>query len=90
MINLVNDTIDSDDINSLVEWIQTNPRLTKGDQTLKFERAWSEFMGVKHSIYVNSGSSANLGIISSIKQSMNLRNNKVIVARVLVLSMTIK
>ena len=82
MINLVNDTIDSDDINTLVEWIQTNPRLTKGEQTLKFERAWSEFMGVKHSIYVNSGSSANLGIISSIKQSMDLRNNKVVVPAV--------
>ena len=82
MINLVNDTIDANDIDSLVEWIKTNPRLTKGEQTLNFERAWSEFLGVKHSVYVNSGSSANLGIISAIKQSVNLRNDKVVVPAV--------
>ena len=82
MIKLVEDTIDSGDIDVLIDWLKTNPRLTKGNMTLQFEDAWSKFLGVKHSIYVNSGSSANLGIISAIKQSKLLKNNKVIVPAV--------
>lgn len=81
-ITLVNDTIDTKDIDSLIDWLRTNPQLTKGEETLAFEDAWSKFLGVKHSIFVNSGSSANLGMISAIKQSIGLRNNKVVVPAV--------
>ena len=82
MIKLVEDTIDLNDINILVRWLKTNPRLTKGNLTVEFENSWSNFLGVKHSIYVNSGSSANLGIISALKQSRTLKNNKVVVPAV--------
>jgi len=82
MIKLVEDTIDSNDIDMLIRWLKTNPRLTKGEITPLFEDAWSKFLGVKHSIYVNSGSSANLGIISALKQSKKLKNNKIIVPAV--------
>jgi CDP-6-deoxy-D-xylo-4-hexulose-3-dehydrase len=67
MINLVKDTIDNKDISDLIEWLKTNQRLTKGDLTDEFERQWSEWLGVKHSIYVNSGSSANLAIFTALK-----------------------
>jgi CDP-6-deoxy-D-xylo-4-hexulose-3-dehydrase len=60
MIDLVKDTIDNEDVNDLIEWLKTNPRLTKGELTKEFEQKWSDWMGVKYSIYVNSGSSANL------------------------------
>ena len=50
-IPLVKNTIDNTDIDKLISWLQTYPRLTKGDLTLEFERLWSEFMGVKHSIW---------------------------------------
>ena len=82
MIKLVEDTIDLNDINILVRWLKTNPRLTKGNLTVEFENSWSNFLGVKHSIYVNSGSSANLGIISALKQSRTLKNNRVVVPAV--------
>ena len=82
MIKLVEDTIDLNDINILVRWLKTNPRLTKGNLTVEFENSWSNFLGVKHSIYVNSGSSANLGIISALKQSRILKNNRVVVPAV--------
>lgn len=36
-IKLVKDTIDFDDINKLIEWLKTNPRLTKGELTTTFE-----------------------------------------------------
>ena len=60
MIKLVNDTIDNNDIDKLIEWLQTYPRLTKGELTIKFEEKWSNWLGVKHSVFCNSGSSANL------------------------------
>lgn len=59
-IPLIKNTISDDEIDHLIEWLKTYPRLTKGELTLQFEKDWSEFLGVEHSIFVNSGSSANL------------------------------
>lgn len=77
-INLVKDTIDKDDINSLISWLSTNPRLTKGTQTIEFEQAWSNWLGCKYSVFVNSGSSANLAIFYGLILSGRLKNNKVV------------
>ena len=38
MIRLVEDTIDNNDIDNLVSWLQTYPRLTKGHLTVEFEQ----------------------------------------------------
>ena len=46
-IPLVKNTIDNKDIDSLIEWLKTYPRLTKGNLTIEFEKLWSEFLGVK-------------------------------------------
>ena len=35
-------------------------KLTMGERTRRFEAAWAEYVGVKHAVMVNSGSSANL------------------------------
>lgn len=77
-ITLVRDTIDKKDIENLIEWLKTNPRLTKGTKTLEFEHAWSQWVGCKYSVFVNSGSSANLAIFYSLILSGKLRNNKVV------------
>ena len=81
-ITLVKDTIDLNDINKLIDWLKTNPRLTKGDLTIEFEKKWSEWLGVKYSVFVNSGSSANLAAIYSLILSGKLKNNKIIVPAV--------
>ena len=81
-ISLVKDTINADDISKLITWLQTNPRLTKGDLTIELEKMWSEWLGVKYSVYVNSGSSANLAAIYSLILSGRLNNNKIIVPAV--------
>ena len=81
-INLVKDTIDIDDVKRLITWLETNPRLTKGDLTLEFEKKWSEWLGVKYSVFVNSGSSANLAAIYSLLLSGKLKNNKIVVPAV--------
>ncbi|MBC8421965.1 MAG: DegT/DnrJ/EryC1/StrS aminotransferase family protein [Pelagibacteraceae bacterium] len=79
MISLVKDTIGNTDIDRLVEWLKTYPRLTKGSVTLEFEEKFSNWLGRKHSVFVNSGSSANLLVLSALQQGDYLRNNKIVV-----------
>lgn len=78
-IPLVRDTIDTNDIKRLISWLETEPRLTKGEQTLKFEKKWSKWLGVKYSVFLNSGSSANLAMMYSLVLSGRLRNKKIVV-----------
>jgi len=78
-IDLVQDTIDNQDIESLISWLSTYPRLTKGPMTLQFEQNWSEWIGCKYSVFVNSGSSANLLMIYALKVLNLLKNDKICV-----------
>lgn len=79
MIRLVEDTIDNKDIDNLIEWLKTYPRLTKGQITLEFEQKWSNWIGCKHSLFVNSGSSANLIVLAALKYGKFLSNNKIVI-----------
>mgnify|MGYP003653687126 CR=1 FL=1 len=79
MIPLVKDTIDNKDIDRLVDWLKTYPRLSKGPVTLEFEEKYSNWLGTKYSVFVNSGSSANLLMLSTLKQGNYLKNNKIVV-----------
>jgi CDP-4-dehydro-6-deoxyglucose reductase, E1 len=83
MISLVHETIDHDDIDQLIEWLQTYPRLTKGPITLDFESEWAKYIGTRHAINVNSGSSAILLVLSALIQLGRLhRNDNIIVPAV--------
>jgi len=77
-ISLVKDTINKEDLKSLCAWLRRGPRLTKGELTAEFEKKWSRWLGVKSSIFVNSGSSANFLIFYAMILSKKLRNKKVI------------
>ena len=66
MISLVKDTINNKDIDKLIDWLKTYPRLTKGKVTLELEEKWSKWLGTKYSVFCNSGSSANLLAITSL------------------------
>ena len=79
MIKLVNDTIDSEDITKLIEWLQTSPQLSKGPQTIEFERLFAATVSSKHAIFVNSGSAAILLTLWTLWESGRMRNNKVVV-----------
>lgn len=81
-IPLTRDTIDKKDIDNLIEWLKTYPRLTKGDLTIQLEEKWSKFLGRKYSVFLNSGSSANLAMVYSLLQTNLLKNKKVIVPAV--------
>ena len=60
MIKLAESTNDNHDLDALSEWISGYPRLTQGELTKKYESEWSDYLGTKSSVSVNSGSSANL------------------------------
>lgn len=79
MIKLIEDTIDNKDIDNLIDWLKTYPRLTKGPLTLEFEKIWSEWIGCRYSVFVNSGSSANLLSLAAMHFGGFLRDNKKIV-----------
>ncbi|MBV8084831.1 MAG: DegT/DnrJ/EryC1/StrS family aminotransferase [Chloroflexi bacterium] len=72
-------TIDEQDIAELVSWLQTNPWLTQGPLVKQFEQEWSSWLGRKHSVFVNSGSSANLLMYYALLVSGRLPNRKVVV-----------
>ena len=75
MITLVKDTIDNKDIDRLVDWLKTYPRLTKGPLTLELEEKYSKWLGKKYSVFCNSGSSANLLMLSALKEGGYMENN---------------
>ena len=58
-IPLMDNNIMPEDIDAVVEFLHTSDRLTNGPEVVEFEKAWSQWLGVKHSVFVNSGASAN-------------------------------
>jgi len=75
MIPLVKNTIDNSDIDKLIDWLKTYPRLTKGPLTLQLEEKFSKWLGKKYSVFCNSGSSANLLMLSAFKEHHHRKNN---------------
>jgi CDP-6-deoxy-D-xylo-4-hexulose-3-dehydrase len=57
---LMHDAILEEDKYELINFLSApNVRLTNGEKVREFESAWSSWLGVKHSLFVNSGASAN-------------------------------
>jgi CDP-4-dehydro-6-deoxyglucose reductase, E1 len=56
------------DLHAVIELLrQDDPVLTQSENVLAFEREWSKWVGVRHSVFVNSGSSANLVTLAALK-----------------------
>ena len=64
---LMNNNITDSDINSVIKFLKKKPILTQSKQVEMFEKNWSKWLGVKYSVFVNSGSSANLLSILALK-----------------------
>ena len=73
-IKLTDNTITLKNISSLINWLKKNPKFTKGDLTIKFEKLFKIWIKRKYSIFVNSGSSANLLIAQGLLEANMLRN----------------
>ena len=78
-IKLASETIDKKELIALSNWIKTVPKLTMGYKTEQFEKKWSKWVGMKYSVFLNSGSSAILGTFQTLKEMKILKNNKVII-----------
>lgn len=79
---LAKETINSEDINALCEWLKGYPRLTKGELTWKVEEDWANYIGTKYAVFNNSGSSANLLMVAAAHQCGLIPNKKVVVPSV--------
>jgi CDP-6-deoxy-D-xylo-4-hexulose-3-dehydrase len=57
---LMVNNISRQDLDEVIEYLgQDDPKLTHGPKVKEFESAWSDWLGVKYSVMVNSGASAN-------------------------------
>ena len=77
---LMEETITLKDRLKMAAFILTSSKLTNGPKVRQFENKWSEWLGVKHSLYVSSGSTANTLLVSSVKELYGLKDgDKVLV-----------
>jgi len=59
------------DLDALIAYLgQDNPMLTQSRQVRQFEQEWSDWLGVRHSVFVNSGSSANLLTMAALRERL--------------------
>lgn len=65
---LINDNVTPEDRKVLSDFILSGQRLTNGAKVKQFEKIWSNWLGVKHSVMVNSGASANFISIAMVKE----------------------
>lgn len=82
MIKLADKTIDNQDYNVLATFIKKKNYLNQSSVTKKFENNFSKNIGSKFSIFVNSGSSANLLIAQCLLEGNFLKNKIVILPSV--------
>ncbi len=58
------------DLDAVIDHLQyDDPILTQSHHVRDFEQAWSDWLGVSHSVFVNSGSSANLLTLAALKHT---------------------
>jgi CDP-6-deoxy-D-xylo-4-hexulose-3-dehydrase len=66
---LMRNNISRADIEAVINYLKGDvPILTQSRQVEEFEREWSQWLGVQHSVLVNSGSSANLLTLSALRE----------------------
>jgi CDP-4-dehydro-6-deoxyglucose reductase, E1 len=67
---LMRNNIVRKDLDVLIEYLrQDEPQLTHGRQVEAFEREWSEWLGTRYSVFVNSGASANLLTMAALRET---------------------
>lgn len=58
------------DLDAVIDYLrQEDPLLTHGPHVRAFEDEWSRWLGVRHSVFVNSGASANLLTLTALRET---------------------
>ena len=66
--SLINDNVTKRDREVLADFCLNGERFTNGPKVKEFEQIWSDWLGVNHSVMVNSGASANYISIAMVKE----------------------
>ena len=73
-LKLADNTIDQKDYKVMIDFLKRRKYLNQSKVTRKFEQNFSKFINSKYSVFVNSGSSANLLIAQSLLEGKFLKN----------------
>jgi CDP-6-deoxy-D-xylo-4-hexulose-3-dehydrase len=66
---LMSNNITRQDLDAVIRFLQQDdPILTQSTHVAAFEEEWSKWLGVKHSVFVNSGSSANQITMAAVRE----------------------
>jgi len=79
---LMYNNITDEDADVLIQFLQRRPLpvLTNSCRVREFEEEWSKWLGVKYSVFVNSGSSANIITLAMLATSLPRGKKEVIVS----------
>ena len=66
---LMDNNITNSDVSSLISFLKKNKKkiFTQSTKVVEFEKKWAKWLGTKYSVFVNSGSSANLLSLTLLK-----------------------
>ncbi len=65
---MTDNAISEEDRKCLSEFVLSAPRFTQDRWVKEFEKSWSKWQGCKYSVFVNSGSSANLILVDALRR----------------------
>jgi len=71
MWKLQESILEKQDKEKLAEFLITTDRYTQFEKVKLFEKEWSKWQGCKYSVFVNSGSSADLIMLDAVKEFNN-------------------
>ena len=81
---LMRNNIPREDLDKVIKFLKgKDPILTQNKNVELFEKKWSNWLGVKYSVFVNSGSSANLlaafALVNPRKKNFLKRDNEFLI-----------
>ena len=80
---LMKSCITTADKKRMADFIESTDRFTNGEKVKEFEKRWSSWQQCKYSLFVSSGSTANLLLVAAVKELHGLQDgDKVIVPAV--------
>lgn len=79
MWKLQENILEKEDKEKLSEFLRSTDRFTQFEKVKLFEKEWSKWQGCKYSVFVNSGSSADLIMLDAVKELYNLPDDSEVI-----------
>ena len=64
---LMENNVTAEDRNAVIDFLKGDPILTQSSNVRAFEQEWSQWLGVRRSVFVNSGASANFITMAALR-----------------------